>query len=87
MVDRVHCEAAALPVAFDGLGMTWECVFTFWFLVYILPSTASSVDLNTSLCPCEDLILLSIINHIPLCGVFAIFGSLARRFCQGVVLP
>ena len=86
VINVFHNEIATLPMSMNGLCSAGECVFIFSFQVNKLPSASSSVDLNPFVGPCEYFILVRVINDIPCCWLFAMFGACARGFCQWVVL-
>ena len=67
MIEVFHNEIAALPVSFDGLRISRECVFIFSFQVNKLPAASATVDPNPFVSPCEYLILVRVINDIPCC--------------------
>ena len=77
-------ERASVPVSVDRLRMSRECVFYFTFLIDKLPVTSPSVDPDPSMCPCEHFIPLGIIDDVPCCCCFSVFGSCAGGFPQWV---
>ena len=86
VIEVFHNERAALPMSVDGLRMSRECIVIFAFKVNKLPAASPSVDPNPFVGPCEYFIPMRVINDIPCCWCFAMFGSCSGGFCQWVSL-
>jgi hypothetical protein len=86
VINVFHNEIAALPMSMNGLRSTGECVFRFSFQVNKQSVASSLVDVNLFVGPYSYFILVRrVINDIPCCWLFAVFGACAGFFCQWVV--